>query len=172
MSSTSKKRDGYIEWEEYFMATALLAEQRSKDPHTQVGACLINEDKRIVGVGYNGFPLRCSDDDFPWSKGESPNELDSKHMYVVHAEVNAIIGKPTSETRGCTIYVTEFPCNNCAKVIIQSHIKNVIYLRNKKDGTKEDFASKKMLDTAGIEYTKFNTKREKIEINFQQANKN
>ena len=137
----------YISWDEYFMGVARLSALRSKDPSTKVGACIVNENKRIVGIGYNGFPYGYSDDEFPWERtGEF---LDTKYPYVVHAEPNAILNS-TTPLHGATIYVTLFPCNECSKLIIQSGIKEVVYLSDKYDGTNENLASKKMLNSAGI----------------------
>lgn len=142
----------HISWDQYFMGVALLSAKRSKDPSTQVGACIVNEDKRIIGIGYNGFPRGCSDDVFPWGKG-SENPLETKYPYVVHAETNALLNTTTS-TKNATLYVTLFPCNECAKLIIQSGITNIVYMSDKHRGTSSDLASKRMLDAAGIKYTK------------------
>ena len=154
------KDTNYISWDTYFMGVALLSSYRSKDPSTKVGACIVNEQKRIIGIGYNGFPYGCSDDEFPWSRdGEY---LDCKYPYVVHAEPNAILNSTTS-LQGATIYVTLFPCNECAKLIIQSGIKEIVYMGDKYDGTPSDLASKKMLKAAGIKTRKM----EKIELSVQ-----
>ncbi len=118
------KRKDYISWNEYFMGIAKLSAMRSKDPKTQVGACIVSNDNRILSVGYNGFPNGCSDEDFPWDK--SDDLYCSKHSYVVHAELNAILNTTTT-LKGSTIYTTLFPCNECAKAIIQAGIKTVIY---------------------------------------------
>ena len=145
------KREDYITWDEYFMGIALLSAERSKDPSTQVGACIVNEAKKIVGIGYNGLPFGCDDKVFPWdNKGEF---LDTKYPYVVHAEPNAILNS-NSRTEGCTLYVTLFPCNECAKLIIQSGIKEIVYMDDKYNGTDSNIASKKMLDYAKIRYRK------------------
>ncbi|HHX36815.1 MAG TPA: dCMP deaminase family protein, partial [Clostridiaceae bacterium] len=123
------KRTDYISWDEYFMGVALLAAKRSKDPNTQVGACIVNPEKRIISTGYNGFPSGISDDDFPWNReGEF---LDTKYPYVCHAELNAILNQPGTSLAGCSIYVALFPCNECAKAIIQAGIKEVVYLSDK-----------------------------------------
>ncbi|MBQ9449562.1 MAG: dCMP deaminase family protein [Acholeplasmatales bacterium] len=139
-----------ISWEQYFMGVALLSAKRSKDPATQVGACVVNEDNRIIGIGYNGFPRGCSDDEFPWGKADS-NELNNKYPYVVHAEANAILNS-TKELKGARVYVTLFPCNECAKLLIQTGIKEVIYLSDKHADSVSVKASKKMLDSAGVKY--------------------
>lgn len=143
----------HISWDEYFMGVALLSSKRSKDPNTQVGACIVNQEKRIVGIGYNGFPYGCDDKVFPWANDKSKNELDTKYPYVVHAEPNAILNS-TANLNGTTLYVTLFPCNECAKLIIQSGIKKIIYMDDKYRGTTSDIASKRMLDAAGVKYEK------------------
>ena len=142
----------HISWDQYFMGVALLSAKRSKDPSTQVGACIVNEDKRIIGIGYNGFPRGCSDDVFPWGKGDL-NKLNTKYPYVVHAVANCILNCTTS-TKGSTLYVSLFPCNECAKLIIQSGIKHIVYMSEKHKGTESDLASKRMLDAAGVTYEK------------------
>lgn len=140
----------HISWDEYFMGVAALSAKRSKDPNTKVGACVVNEDKRIIGIGYNGFPMGCRDDEFPWGK-ESKNYLDTKYPYVVHAEPNAILNC-TSSLKNATLYVTLFPCNECAKLIIQSGIKHVIYGDDKYHQEASFEASRKMFDAAGVTY--------------------
>ena len=147
MDSTSMKRKNYISWDQYFMGIALLSAKRSKDPNTQVGACIVNPQHRIVGLGYNGFPAGCSDDNLPWAReGEF---LDTKYPYVVHAELNAILNS-IQKLDGCTIYVALFPCNECAKAIIQSGIKEIVYLCDKYAHTDIVKASKRMLEQAGV----------------------
>lgn len=146
-------REDYISWDEYFMGVALLSAKRSKDPSTQVGACIVNSDKRIIGIGYNGFPKGCDDKLFPWER--KGGFLETKYAYVVHAEANAILNT-SANLLGSTLYVSLFPCNECAKLIIQSGIKEIIYMDDKYDGTEGDIASKKMLDAAGISYKKIN----------------
>ena len=147
-------RTDYISWDEYFMGVALLSAKRSKDPSTQVGACIVNENKRIIGIGYNGFPRGCEDKIFPWER--EGKFLTTKYAYVVHAEVNAILNS-SANLDGATLYVSLFPCNECAKVIIQSGIKHIVYMDDKYNGTDGDIASKKMLDAAGISYKKIDT---------------
>ena len=127
---TMSKREDYISWDEYFMGVALLAAKRSKDPNTQVGACIVNENKKIMSVGYNGFPLGCSDDAFPWDR-TADNDYDTKYPYVCHAELNAILNNAGAPLNGCSVYVALFPCNECAKAIIQCGIKKVFYLSDK-----------------------------------------
>lgn len=142
----------HISWDKYFMGVAILSSKRSKDPSTQVGACIVNQDKRIIGIGYNGFPKGCDDDVFPWGKTSS-DPLETKYPYVVHAETNALLNT-TSSTKNATLYVTLFPCNECAKLIIQSGISHIIYMSDKNRGTTSELASKRMLDAAGITYNK------------------
>jgi dCMP deaminase len=144
----SKRLDA-ISWDDYFMALAFLSAKRSKDPSTQVGACIVDADKRIVGIGYNGFPRGCSDDELPWAR-EADDPLDTKYPYVCHAEMNAILNKNIADVRGCSIYVALFPCNNCAKIIIQSGIKEVVFFSDKYKDTVKMKASRRMLEMAGI----------------------
>ncbi|HAX72876.1 MAG TPA: cytidine deaminase [Firmicutes bacterium] len=141
--------ENYISWDDYFMGIALLSSKRSKDPQTQVGACIVNQDNRIVGIGYNGFPQGCSDHEFPWNReGEY---LETKYPYVVHAEQNAILNS-TTQLKNCKIYVSLFPCHECAKYIIQSGMKEIIYLSDKYKTTESSIASRKMLDAAQVAY--------------------
>ena len=144
---------GHISWDEYFLGVAKLSAMRSKDPNTKVGACIVNNENRIVGVGYNGFPFGCDDNSFPWGNNKDVDPNETKYPYVVHAELNAILNS-TKELHGCRIYVSLFPCNECAKAIIQSGIKEIIYSDDKYNGTQGDIASKKMLDAAGVKYRK------------------
>lgn len=137
----------HMNWDDYFMNVAILSAERSKDPNTKVGAVIVNEEKRIVGIGYNGFPNGCSDEDFPWER--EGDYQDTKYAYVVHAEENAILNSTTS-LKGGSIYVSLFPCNECAKKIIQSGIKEVVFLSDKYSGTPTDIASKRMLSAAGV----------------------
>ncbi len=140
------KRTDYISWDEYFMGIAVLAAKRSKDPNTQVGACIVSPDNIILSTGYNGFPYGCSDDIFPWAReGE-----DTKYPFVVHAELNAILNAGGRSLAGARIYVDLFPCNECAKAIIQSGIREVIYLSDKYRATPGTLASKRMLRAAGV----------------------
>ena len=142
------KRDDVLSWDQYFMAVAHLSALRSKDPNTRVGACIVNPEKRIVGLGYNGFPMGCDDDVYSWEReGEY---LDTKYPYVVHAELNAILNS-IQNLKGCTLYVSLFPCNECAKAIIQSGISKVVYEDDKYDGTPNNVASKKMFKDAQVE---------------------
>ena len=155
----------HINWDEYFMSVALLSAKRSKDPNTKVGACIVNDKNRIIGIGYNGFPYGCSDEEFPWSNDETGEYLDQKYPYVVHAEANAILNS-TRSLDGARIYVSLFPCNECAKLIIQSGIKEIVYMSDKYNGTKNDTASKLMLDAAGVKKRKIS----KIEVEIKCGN--
>ena len=146
------KRQDYISWDEYFMGVAILSSKRSKDPSTQVGACIVNKDKKIVGIGYNGFPHGVDDDSFPW--GKEGNYVDTKYPYVVHAEPNAILNSTTSLV-GCTIYVTLFPCCECAKLIIQSGIKEIVYISDKNAHEESTIASKRLFEAASIKIRQF-----------------
>jgi len=144
------KRQDYISWQDYFMGIAKLTALRSKDPSTQVGACIVSEDNRIVSMGYNGFPNGCDDDYLPWDRGTSDDPETSKYFYVVHAEMNAILNAGGSSLKGCHLYVSLFPCNECAKAIIQSGIKKVYYEDDKYNGSSTNIAAKKMFDMAGV----------------------
>lgn len=157
------KRKDYISWDEYFMGVAILASKRSKDPNTQVGACIVNENNIILSTGYNGFPAGCSDDEYPWAReGE-----DTKYPYVVHAELNAILNANGRNLRGSRIYVALFPCNECAKAIIQSGIREVIYLSDKYASTSGTLASKKMLASAGVSVRQLEPSVSSLNINFK-----
>lgn len=149
MEVNKMKRRNVISWDDYFMGLAHLSAKRSKDPSTQVGACIVNPAKKVVGIGYNGFPTGISDDDFPWNVAEKYDQ--SKYAYVVHAELNAILNA-TQKLDNCTIYVSLFPCNECAKAIIQSGIKKLVYEDDKYADTPAVLASKKMLQAAGVEF--------------------
>ncbi len=156
-----KKRKDYLSWDEYFMGLAILSGQRSKDPSTQVGACIVDEDKKIVGTGYNGFPKGCSDDIFPW--GRDGAFLESKYPFVMHAEQNAILNS-IKNLKNCTIYVGLFPCHECAKSIIQSGITKVVFLSDKYNGTDSNTASKMLLDSSGVTYEKLIPNKKNITI--------
>lgn len=157
------KREEYLSWDEYFMGIAVLSAKRSKDPSTQVGACIVNKDNRIISVGYNGMPRCCSDDEFPWDKNDNP--LDSKYLYVCHAELNAILNCDRGNVRDCICYTTLFPCNECAKAIIQSGISEVVYMEDKYADSDSVVASKKMFDTAGVKYRLYNKSGKEVNIN-------
>lgn len=143
-----KRIEDVLTWDEYFMGLAHLSALRSKDPNTQVGAAIVDENHRVVSVGYNGFPTGVSDDEFPWDR--NGGVLESKYAFVVHAELNAILNSQRS-VRGCTIYVSLFPCNECAKAIIQSGIRRIVYESDKYNGVDTNIASKRMLKAAGVE---------------------
>ncbi len=159
------KRKDYISWDEYFMGIALLSAKRSKDPNTQVGACIVNQLNKIVGIGYNGFPIGCPDDFLPWNR-EAENVNETKYPYVVHAEANAILNS-TKDLHGSRIYVDLFPCNECTKLIIQSGIKEIIYMSDKYRDSDSVKASKKMLDLAGVKTRLVKFEIEKIELDLQ-----
>ena len=157
------KRTNYIDWNQYFMGVSLLSAQRSKDPNTQVGACIVNNDNRIISVGYNGFPNGCDDDKMPWER--EGDMINTKYAYVVHAELNAILNAKTSLS-GSKIYVALFPCNECAKAIIQSGIREVVYLSDKYSETDAVKASKKMFSAAGVKLTQLKTATKQIVLSF------
>ena len=147
------KRSDYISWDEYFMGVAQLSALRSKDPNTQVGSCIVSDKHKILSMGYNGFPVGCSDDDFPWAReGET---LETKYVYTVHSELNAILNYRGGSLEGAKLYVSLFPCNECAEAIIQSGIKTIIYDSDKYHDTGPTIASRKMLDAAGVKYVRY-----------------
>lgn len=156
------KRENYLNWDAYFMGIAILSAQRSKDNHTQVGACIVNPEHKIVSVGYNGMPIGCDDDLMPWER--EGDFLNTKYPYVCHAELNAILNRAAVSLKGCTIFVTLFPCNECAKAIIQSGIRRVVYLDNKYAGTDATKASEMMFRYAGVEFTQYTP--ENYELHF------
>ncbi len=147
------KREDYLNWDEYFMGVAVLSALRSKDPSTQVGACVASPENKVVTMGYNGMPSGCPDDELPWER-EAESKYDTKYPYVCHAEFNAILNSLCS-LQGCRIYVTLFPCNECAKAIIQAGIKEVIYIEDKYANTIETRASKRLFDLAKIKYRQY-----------------
>ncbi|WP_064615525.1 deoxycytidylate deaminase [Streptobacillus moniliformis] len=157
------KRTTFLSWDEYFMGIAFLSANRSKDPVTQVGACIVN-DSKIVGIGYNGFPIGSSDDEVPWEK--DGDFLNTKYAYVVHAELNAILNS-NRDLKGSTIYVTHFPCNECAKSIIQTGISKVIFFSDKHKDKDSSIASKRMLSNAGIEIVKLELEIDELIIKFK-----
>lgn len=151
-----------ISWDEYFMGIALLSAMRSKDPNTKVGACIVDNDNKVVSIGYNGMPRKIDESKISWNKGEG---LDSKYLYVCHAEFNAILNtRNGSSLKGCTLYVTLFPCNECTKAIIQTGIKEVVYLDNKYEDQTTTKASKLMLELAGVKIRQYNGKYSKVEL--------
>ena len=155
------KREDYINWDEYFMGIALLTAMRSKDPNSQVGACIVSPENKILSLGYNGMPIGCNDDDMPWEREGS--DLDTKYMYVCHSELNAILNSPNHDLRGSRMYVTLFPCNECAKAIIQAGIRTIIYESDKYADTPATRASKRMLNAAGVRYYQYSPTGRKIE---------
>ena len=158
------KREDYITWDEYFMGIAILSAERSKDPSTQVGACIVSENNKILSTGYNGMPIGCNDDEMPWEReADKPN--DTKYPFVCHAELNAILNSPSLiDNKNAKIYVALFPCNECAKAIIQSGIKEIIYACDKYAQTDAVIASKMMLDRAGVKYRKYESKGKKLTL--------
>lgn len=146
-------RSDYISWDEYFMGIAQLSAMRSKDENTQVGACIVNAENKILSLGYNGMPIGCDDSIMPWKRTGAP--LDTKYLYVCHAELNAILNSPAPSLKGAKIYTTLFPCNECTKAIIQSGIKEIIYLSDKYNGTDENKAAKRMCDITGVTYKQY-----------------
>lgn len=156
------KRIDYISWDEYFMGVAKLSAHRSKDPGTQVGCCIATQDNKIASLGYNGLPRGCSDDEFPWNRVGAP--LETKYLYVVHSELNAILNFAGASLRGCKLYVTLFPCNECAKAIIQSGIKEIIFDEDRYSNTNEVKASKKLLKAAGVKVRQYKHSNKEINI--------
>lgn len=157
------KRADYITWDEYFMGVAFLSAMRSKDPNTQVGACIVSNDNKILSMGYNGFPMGCSDDEFPWGK-EDADPYNDKYFYVTHSELNAILNYRGGSLEGSKLYVTLFPCNECAKAIIQAGIKTLVYGSDKYADSASTRASKRMLDAAGVRYYRYNPTGRRIEV--------
>ena len=149
----SEKRQDYLSWDEYFMSVAYLASMRSKDPNTQVGACIVDANNKILSMGYNGFPAGCSDDEFPWNRDGEP--FDSKYFYVTHSELNAILNYRGGSLEGAKLYVTLFPCNECAKACIQAGIKTIVFDSDKYANTPSTLASKHTLDAAGVRYYQY-----------------
>ncbi|MGN1300987.1 MAG: deoxycytidylate deaminase [Clostridia bacterium] len=157
------KREKYINWDEYFMGIAMLSGERSKDPSSQVGACIVSQDNKILSMGYNGFPIGCSDDKVSWER--EGDFADTKYPYVCHAELNAILNYTGTSLRGSRVYVTLFPCNECAKAIIQSGIKEIIYMSDKYADTDSTKVSKKMFDMCNVKYIQYKPTGKKIELN-------
>lgn len=147
------KKQDYLKWDEYFMGIAMLSAMRSKDPNTSVGACIVSTDNKILSVGYNGMPAGCSDDEYPWER--EGNVLETKYFYVCHAELNAILNYTGVNMRGAKVYTTLFPCNECTKALIQTGIAEVIYHSDKYAETDSVKASKRMFDSAGVIYRKY-----------------
>jgi len=158
----SEKRQDYISWDEYFMGVAILSGMRSKDPNTQVGSCIVSADNKILSMGYNGFPIGCSDDEFPWCR--EGDALDSKYLYSTHSELNAILNYRGGNLEGAKLYVTHYPCNECAKAIIQAGIRTVVYDCDKYADTPAVIASKRMMDASGVRYYQYQRTGRKIEF--------
>ncbi len=158
----SKRRD-YITWDEYFMGVAQLSGLRSKDPSTQVGACIVSDSHKILSMGYNGLPVGCSDEDFPWAR--EGDTLETKYPFVVHSELNAILNYRGGSLEGAKIYVTLFPCNECAKAIIQAGIRTVVYDSDKYASSEMTVASKRMFDAAGVRYYQYQRSGRTVEVN-------
>ena len=156
------KRQDYISWDEYFMGIAHLAGMRSKDPNTQVGACIVSDDNKILSMGYNGFPRGCSDDEFPWER--EGDVLDTKYAFVTHSELNAILNYRGGTLEGSKLYVSLFPCNECAKAIIQAGIKTIVYDSDKYADTPTTWASTKMLKAAGVDFYQYKKTGRKITL--------
>ena len=157
------KRQDYLSWDEYFMGIAELSARRSKDPSTQVGACIVNDDNKIMSVGYNGMPKACSDDEFPWER--EGGQLETKYFFVCHAELNAILNYRGGSLEGSRLYATLFPCNECAKAIIQAGIKEIIYACDKYADSASVVASKMMFKAAGVKLTPYKVGGKEVHIN-------
>lgn len=161
------KRTDYLVWWDYFMSVAYITALRSKDPNTQVGACIVNEKNRIVSLGYNGMPNGCSDDDLPWSR-TSTNPLETKYPFVCHAEMNAILNKTSFDLSGCTCFVLLFPCNECAKMIIQAGITRVVYISDKYNGDAKFKASRLLLEMAQVDLVQYTPKQKQVLVDFDK----
>ena len=157
------KRQDYLSWDEYFMGIAMLSGMRSKDPNTQVGCCIVSQDNKILSMGYNGLPNGCSDDEYPWAR-EGDDPLETKYVYAVHSELNAILNYGGGNLKGAKIYVSLFPCNECAKAIIQAGIRTIVYREDKYADTPAVKASKRMLNAAGVRYYQYQSTGHKIEL--------
>jgi dCMP deaminase len=168
MENINKQRKEYLSWDEYFMGVAKLSALRSKDPSTQVGACIVGDDNRILSIGYNGTPNGFPDSDFPWDR--EGDALNTKYFYVCHAELNAILNFRGNrrDLEGARIYVALFPCNECAKAIIQCGIKEVVYLSDKYNGTEGNIASKRLFDKCGVTYRMVDAKNKEITLNLEE----
>lgn len=168
MENINKQRKEYLSWDEYFMGVAKLSALRSKDPSTQVGACIVGADNRILSIGYNGTPNGFPDSDFPWDR--EGDALNTKYFYVCHAELNAILNFRGNrrDLEGARIYVALFPCNECAKAIIQCGIKEVVYLSDKYNGTEGNIASKRLFDKCGVTYRTVDVKNKEITLNLEE----
>ncbi|GMT19884.1 hypothetical protein PFISCL1PPCAC_11181 [Pristionchus fissidentatus] len=163
MSQVDSPRQDYLEWDEYFMGIAILTAQRSKDPNTQVGCVLVDSRFRVVAAGYNGMPWGCADVEMPWGK-DAEDPLNDKRTFVCHAEMNAVMNKNCVDLEGCRLYTSLFPCNECAKIVVQSRVKEVIFLNDRDSWQME--ASKSLFDRVGITYRQFEPKRKTVTIDF------
>ncbi len=157
------KREDYLSWDAYFMCVALLSAERSKDNNTQVGSCIVSRDNKILSMGYNGMPTGCDDDRMPWDRIGNP--LDTKYLYVCHAELNAILNYGAGSLKDSRIYTTLFPCNECTKAIIQSGIREVIYYSDKYAGSDSTIAAKRMFDMVGIRYRQYIPEEKELTLN-------
>ncbi len=157
-----QERQDYLSWDEYFMGIAMLSAMRSKDPNTQVGACIVGEDNRILSLGYNGMPIGCSDQNMPWGSDGDP--LATKYPFVCHAELNAILNSKSRMLSGATLYTTLFPCNECAKAIIQAGIRTVVYAQDKYADTDGVKASKKMFEMTGVQFRQYQMQGREIAL--------
>ncbi len=156
------QRKDYLSWDAYFMGIAILSAQRSKDPGTQVGACIVGKDNKILSVGYNGMPIGCADDTMPWARDGEP--MDTKYLFVCHAELNAILNYSGGNLQGSTVYTTLFPCNECAKALIQSGVKRVVYLSDKYSDSDSVRASKMMFHMTGVDFVKYEPSGRKLQL--------
>jgi len=161
-------RENRLSWDEYFMGIAIASSGRSRDPNTQVGACLVSPENRIIGVGYNGFPAGIPDDKLPWDR-EGANRSDTKYAFIVHAEANAILNSFGRDLRGSTLYVCLFPCEECSKIIIQAGIREIVYLSDKYAGTDGNKAAKILFDLAGVKCRKFVTDKKRIVVDLEDG---
>lgn len=157
------KRQDYLSWDQYFMGIAKLSALRSKDPNTSVGACIVDKNNKILSVGYNGMPQGCSDDEYPWER-TNDDPLQTKYLYVCHAELNALLNYDGNNVKGARIYTTLFPCNECTKALIQSGINEVIYFEDKYANTASVIAAKKMMKSAGISYRAYQVSNQSIQM--------
>lgn len=156
------QRTDYLSWDAYFMGIAMLSAKRSKDPSTQVGSCIVGKDNKILSVGYNGMPIGCADTDMPWAREGEP--MQTKYLFVCHAELNAILNYSGGNIQGSTVYTTLFPCNECAKALIQSGVKRVVYLSDKYAGSDSTMAAKMMFKMAGVEFTEYQPSGHKVRM--------
>ena len=157
------KRQDFLKWDEYFMGIAILSSMRSKDPNTCVGSCIVSQENKILSLGYNGMPLGCSDDDYPWER-EAQNPLDAKYLYVCHAELNAILNYTGTNMNSAKVYTTLFPCNECTKALIQVGIREVIYMSDKYSDTASTIAAKRMMKSAGVSFRQYKPIGRSVEL--------